>query len=496
MASVWLARLHGKHGFEKLVAVKTILPQYASDLQFQRMFLDEARIASGIEHTNVAQILDLGEQHEILYIVMEWVDGDSLSRLNRALERKGLRIPAGALVRIIADTCGGLHAAHELTAKDGHLLGVVHRDVSPQNILVSVKGVTKLIDFGIAKARDRVAGETNAGNLKGKILYMAPEQALGKPIDRRADVWAVGAVLYHMLSGKPPYEGENQLATLHMLATPSPPSPLPASVPKPIAQVVMAALVHDPDKRIATAAELQQRLESALVEAKLATTGSDVAALVREHLGDRAEQRRQAVDLALEAAADRARMQNMLQPAASDSSSGVKHVPPPMPASVPSLDASSPGALTGATDLEPRSGATLDSASLVTPQGLSTGDGKRKRTMIVVGAAVALSVVMGVVIIAAVLRGGDKTAAGPTASETTGRAAVPTEVRTVDAPPTATATAPATTTATAATATAATATTTTTATVAATTKPLVIAPKPTAKPSAAASTKKTIDDGF
>src|SRR5581483_5017721 len=116
-----------------------------------------------------------------------------------------------------------------------------------------VKGVAKLIDFGIAKARDRMAGETNAGNLKGKILYMAPEQALGQPVDRRADVWAIGAVMYHLLAGVPPYEGENQLATLHLLGRAVPPAPLPAHVPKPIADVVMAALVHDVENRIATA---------------------------------------------------------------------------------------------------------------------------------------------------------------------------------------------------------------------------------------------------
>ncbi|MGH7281164.1 MAG: serine/threonine protein kinase, partial [Polyangiaceae bacterium] len=217
MALVWLARLVGKHGFEKLVAIKTILPEFAADTRFQQMFLDEARIASGIEHVNVAQILDLGEQHDILYIVMEWVDGDSLSKLHRAVERRGERIPLGILLRIVADACGGLHTAHDLTDKTGRALGVVHRDVSPQNILVSSKGNAKLIDFGIAKALVRLSGETNAGLLKGKIQYMAPEQAMGRPLDRRADVWAAGACLYYLLSGVPPFDGENQLATLHLL---------------------------------------------------------------------------------------------------------------------------------------------------------------------------------------------------------------------------------------------------------------------------------------
>ena len=193
MASVWIARQRGKHGFEKLVAIKTILPQYASDDRFRQMFLDEARIASRIEHFNVARIIDLGEEHEVLYLVMEYVDGDSLSKLRRTCTKAGVTIPPGVLLRILADACSGLHEAHELKDESGQLLDIVHRDISPHNILVSTKGVAKVIDFGIAKARDRMAGETNAGVLKGKIQYMAPEQALGRKVDRRADFWAVGA---------------------------------------------------------------------------------------------------------------------------------------------------------------------------------------------------------------------------------------------------------------------------------------------------------------
>src|ERR1019366_8718221 len=189
MASVWVARLRGKHGFEKLCAIKTILPQFASDGRFQEMFVDEARIEARIEHPHVAQIIDVGEQHDITYLVMEWVDGDSLSRLVRTLKKKDAPLPHHVLLRIVADVCGGLHAAHELKDERGALLGVVHRDVSPQNILVGSRGVAKLIDFGIAKARDRLTGDTNPGLMKGKIHYTAPEQAHGVEVDRRADVF-------------------------------------------------------------------------------------------------------------------------------------------------------------------------------------------------------------------------------------------------------------------------------------------------------------------
>ena len=352
MASVWLARLHGKHGFEKLVAIKTILPQFASDERFQQMFLDEARIASGIEHPNTAQILDLGEQHDILYIVMEWVDGDSLSKLHRAVRRRGMTIPPGIILRILADTCGGLEAAHELRDKAGKLLGVVHRDVSPQNILVNSKGNAKLIDFGIVKALDRVSAETSSGLLKGKIQYMAPEQAIGKRVDRRSDVWALGAVLYYLLTGQPPFEGENPLATLHLLTTPGEPPPLPDDIPLPVHALVRRALEKDPDSRVATAAQLQKAIESAMVEAKIQTSTSDVAAFVAEHLTDRAQARKKAVALALDAATERGRMQKLLAPASSDSSSGVNHLATRREPWVPD---SSPGLAGAAAASSPRS---------------------------------------------------------------------------------------------------------------------------------------------
>src|SRR4029077_5844055 len=138
-------RLQGKRGFEKLVAIKTILPKFAQDERFERMFLDEAGLAARIEHGNVAQVLALGEEHEVLYLTMELVDGDSLSKLLRAVQKKNLSIPAGIALRVLADTCGGLHTAHELRRKDGELLHVVHRDISPQNILVTMNGIAKLI---------------------------------------------------------------------------------------------------------------------------------------------------------------------------------------------------------------------------------------------------------------------------------------------------------------------------------------------------------------
>jgi serine/threonine-protein kinase len=299
MARVWVARQIGKHGFEKLVAVKTILPKFASDLRFQQMFLDEARLASAIQHTNVARILDLGEEHEVLYIVMEWIDGEALNRVQRALARERVAIPAGVVMRVMADVCAGLHAAHELRDREGKPASVVHRDVSPQNILISTDGVSKIIDFGIAKALDRAASDTSTGMLKGKIHYMAPEQALGHPTDRRADVWAVGAVLYNFFAGRPVYDGDTQLSMLHKLTSGVPPEPLPAKVPLPIAQVIHGALRHAVDERWPTTEHMQLGLERAMLEVGCMTTASGVAAFLGQHFADRAAARRRTIDAAI-----------------------------------------------------------------------------------------------------------------------------------------------------------------------------------------------------
>ncbi|MGH7271752.1 MAG: serine/threonine-protein kinase [Polyangiaceae bacterium] len=313
MASVWIARQSGKHGFEKFVAVKTVLPKFASDARFQAMFQDEARIASRIEHTNVAQILDVGEQQEITYLVMEYVDGESLSTIHRTLTKKGMKIPPGIVLRVLADVCGGLHSAHELREEDGSLLGVVHRDVSPQNILVGSKGVAKLIDFGIAKARDRLAGDTNAGQVKGKIRYMAPEQAVGGRVDRRADLWAIGAILYHLLSGKPPYDGDNDVQALMVLTSGRPPVPLPPSVHPAVASVVKKALTASVEHRFASAAELQEAIEQAIITAKLSTNVAAVAAFLGEHVADRAKKRKEAITIGVKAATDRDRYSELMR---------------------------------------------------------------------------------------------------------------------------------------------------------------------------------------
>jgi serine/threonine-protein kinase len=367
MASVWIARLRGKRGFEKLVAIKTILPKFAEDPRFERMFLDEAALSAKIEHGNVAQVLDLGEEHDVLYIAMELVDGDSLSKLLRVVQKKNLAIPTGILLRVLADTCGGLHAAHELRGKEGDPLGVVHRDVSPQNILVSMQGVAKLIDFGIAKARDRVAEDTSDGLIKGKIHYMAPEQALGKQTDRRADVWAIGAILYAYLAGRPAFEGENQIATLHLLSSGRPPLPLPPSVHPAVNAVVRQAMMHSPDKRFQTAADMQAAIEAAMVEAHCVTTTSIVGAFVQEHMAERARRRKEGLELALSSAAQREALGQMVERSGATSATGQAGVPNPDPNASGQLQA-----IDGSySALRRKSPSTSDARD--TPSGTSSG---------------------------------------------------------------------------------------------------------------------------
>ncbi|MCA9594463.1 MAG: serine/threonine protein kinase [Myxococcales bacterium] len=320
MAQVWVARLTGHHGFERLVAIKTILSQHAADPRFQRMFLDEARIIANIHHPNVAQILDLGEQVDLLYLVLEWIEGDSVSALRRVVHGSGEKLPLGIVLRIVSDTLNGLHAAHEVKSPDGTLLGVVHRDVSPANVLVSHTGEVKVIDFGVAKAVDRLSEETSAGVIKGKVAYMAPEQALGRDVDRRADIWAAGVMLYQLLSGRTPYEGDNQLATLARLVKGMPPEPL-RGVPNEVAEVVYTALCYEPNGRYATADEMHRALETLIIQLCGPTTQTDVAAYVSSKLAERLARRKKMVSRALDAAEQRSELAAEFESSVTHSSS-------------------------------------------------------------------------------------------------------------------------------------------------------------------------------
>ena len=292
MAVVWAARMKGSRGFQKLVAVKSMLPSLSDDDQFEEMFLAEAALAAQIHHPHVSEILDLGEADGVLFIVMEWIEGESLSLLMKLAKPRG-GVPLGVAARLAINAARGLHAAHELQREDGELLGLVHRDVSPQNVLVSYDGVVKIVDFGIAKATGGDQGRTAAGVMKGKAQYMAPEQALGQPVDRRTDIFALGIVLYQLVTGKHPFRQDTDIATLAKICGNDPvvpPSRHVPTCPPEIDDVVLRALAKKPDKRFATMNELASALEAALVA--VPGPAPDLREWVRGTIGDRAEKKR------------------------------------------------------------------------------------------------------------------------------------------------------------------------------------------------------------
>jgi len=304
MASVWAARLKGTRGFQKLVAIKTMLPGLVDDPSFERMFLDEASLASQVRHPHVIEIMDLGEQDRILYLVMEWVSGEALSIIMKYAATRG-GIPLPIAVHIATQTCRGLHAAHELREPDGELVGLVHRDVSPQNVLVTYDGVVKVVDFGVAKATARLDTQTEAGQLKGKIAYMSPEQLRGEKIDRRTDVFAMGILLYMMTTGKHPFRGDDQAQTIARISSDEPavlPSTLVPGYPPGLEACLMQALAKDAGKRYPSANDMLLGLTRALPSAMRESTDEEVSEFIRRLLPDRLERQKQAIKQALEQA--------------------------------------------------------------------------------------------------------------------------------------------------------------------------------------------------
>lgn len=308
MAMVWAARLKGTRGFQKIVAVKTMLPKLSDDAQFEQMFLDEASLASQVRHPHVVETLDLGEQDGVLYMVMEWIDGVPLHQLIKEARKTG-GIPLPVAARIVMQACSGLHTAHELRDAKGQLVGLVHRDISPQNILVTYDGVAKVVDFGVAKATAHGDGATAAGQVKGKAAYMAPEQIKAQTIDRRVDVFAMGVVLYLLTTGKHPFRQDSEAATLFKICEPKPPlapHKLVPAYPMMLERIVMQALAKDPAKRYPTANDLARALDQSLPRNLRASTDEEVAAFVRSLFGERREQQAAALAAALETADRRA----------------------------------------------------------------------------------------------------------------------------------------------------------------------------------------------
>jgi serine/threonine-protein kinase len=297
MAQVWAARLRGSRGFQKLVAIKTILPDVMDNTRMERMFMEEAQLAAQIHHPNVVQTLELGEHEGTLYLVMEWVDGEPLHRImSKAGEHGGLPLPIA--INLIGQACEGLQAAHDARDDSGALLGVVHRDVSPQNLLVGFSGTAKLVDFGIAKVTAKSSGLTQAGEVKGKFAYMAPEQVRGQLIDARTDLFSLGILLYAITTGRHPFRGAHLSETLQNIcsATPAPPpSSFLPDYPSELEAVVLKALAKAPEQRFGSAPEMLAALHRALPSALAPGFDAQVAEFLKGMFGAQAIERRNAI---------------------------------------------------------------------------------------------------------------------------------------------------------------------------------------------------------
>jgi serine/threonine protein kinase len=300
MASVWVARGRpNPNEPEQLVAIKAMLPELASNTEFRSMFLDEGQIVGSIDHPNVVKVYDVGEEEGILYMAMEWVEGDSLHTLI-AEANKRRPIPPEVAVRLIADTAAGLHAAHELRGWDGHLKEIVHCDVSPHNILIGLDGAVKLVDFGVAGAMNHINTEDEI-KIRGKFGYMSPEQAQAKPLDRRSDVFSLGIVLFELTTGYRLFRGRDDRHTLELVTWGKIPRPsqVISRYPEKLESIVMHALDRDIDRRFQTAEEFRDALESYLVEERIMVPAAGVKGLLKRVLGARIDQRRQQIRAAI-----------------------------------------------------------------------------------------------------------------------------------------------------------------------------------------------------
>jgi eukaryotic-like serine/threonine-protein kinase len=283
MGEVWKARMIGVAGFQRTVVVKRILPEHTRDKTFVDMFLGEARLSSRLMHPNIVQVYDLGQANGEYFMAMEYVRGTELVEVIGACLRRSQRIPIGLGVIAVRDICRALSYAHGLVDDSMRPLLIVHRDVNPANVMVSHDGVVKLLDFGIAKALGHESEErTRTGVLKGKFSYMSPQQAEGKHIDHRADLWAAGVILHELLAGRRLFKAENDLKTLARVGSLEiePPSKNNPEVPAALDAICMKALQRDPDLRYQSGAEMADELEA--VAAQLRWNTGSLGALMRE----------------------------------------------------------------------------------------------------------------------------------------------------------------------------------------------------------------------
>ncbi|WXH31127.1 Serine/threonine-protein kinase PknD [Myxococcus stipitatus] len=297
MGAVYLARQKGPVGFQKQLVVKRLLPHLSEDDEFIEMFLDEGRIAAHLNHPNIAQIYDLGDVDGQYFIAMEYVHGEAVGPLGLRAQQRKLTIPLALKCRIIADAAAGLDAAHNARSPSGRKLALIHRDVSPQNVLVGYNGGVKLIDFGVAKASGKFS-QTVVGTIKGKHAYMSPEQARGEPLDHRSDIFGLGTVFYELLTHQRLFKRDTEIATLKAVvgAKLIPPSELSPDIPKELDAIVLKALARKRDERFSSAGEVQLALDEFLVQHKLHATPAHLAAFMQDMYSVELEEERLAAE--------------------------------------------------------------------------------------------------------------------------------------------------------------------------------------------------------
>ncbi len=288
MGEIFLATLRGPSGFEKVVVVKRILPHFASDADFVSMFLNEARLAATLSHPNIIQVFDAGKTEDSYYFAMEYLHGADLGQILRAAAAKKAAIPLEHVLTIIMAAAAGLHHAHIAQGADGTPRQIIHRDVSPSNVMVTDEGGIKILDFGIAKAL-AATNVTREGTRKGKVSYMSPEQCLGVPLDARSDIFALGILLYEASMMRRLFRGDNEFATMNMITSGQVPLPtnVRADYPVELERIVLKALTIDRNSRYATALEMHDDLERFAAEQGLRSSAPAAGRYVRELFGER-----------------------------------------------------------------------------------------------------------------------------------------------------------------------------------------------------------------
>lgn len=294
MAEVFLAHQAGPDGFEKPVVIKRIRPHLSRQPAFVRMFLNEARLAAQLNHPNIVQIHDLGKVGDSYYIGMEYLFGRDMRRVVPKAESLGIPFPMVYALKIASSVCEGLHYAHQKVDLYGAPLNIVHRDVTPENIFVCFDGTVKVLDFGIAKAANRVE-QTRAGELRGKLSYLSPEQCLGKPLDHRSDIFSLGSVLYEWLTGFKLFTGESDVAVMRSIVDGKvyAPSYFRADIPEPVEAILMRALERDRDKRYPSAWHFQQDLDRFLNTYEFTPTSLHLSNFLKQLFLDELEEEQQ-----------------------------------------------------------------------------------------------------------------------------------------------------------------------------------------------------------